>query len=445
MTLGHQTRDVQDLVRRLGSRHPQTVDAARARLAILGVRAVDALVDALESEQARRRLNAMALLALIQEPRGREALAAMLFDRDPRTREAAALSLSRFSCDDSVVALVRLLEKDRDEDVRVAAVRGLVEVHASGQEQALAPILAVLFDAQAPSRLRAAAFSVVAILRAGVRRSVLRRLRQDPSPDLARLAAEAEDREDPSGRGTPPPVAPALEALASKDWNEWNDAVRTLAARGPSAVVPLVEAMRRRAHDPEYCARAGIALKALGPQRARLLAEALDQVDEPLPLQVLVEVVGAIGEKSLVYRLKDLIDRLRERAGGPEVNGFDPLRRVRARAHLELARVGSRCAVADLRQMLSAPDRGVEAEVIAAAEMVGKKDEIPDLIRAWAREDRATRRRLSEALRAILRREGIRRNSRVLRGLAAGQERTVEKMLGTPRPGRSRPTRPRRK
>jgi hypothetical protein len=158
-----------------------------------------------------------------------------------------------------------------------------------------------------------------------------------------------------------------------------------------------------------------------------------------------VEVVGAFGVKSLVYRLKDLIDRLRERAVRPEVNGFDPLRRVRARAHLELARVGSRCAASDLRQMLSAPDGGVEVEVIAAAELVGKKDEIPDLIRAWAREDRAGRKRLSEALRAILRREGIRRNSRVLRGLAAGQERVVETMLGKARTENSRPKRPRRK
>jgi HEAT repeat protein len=441
MVVRSRLRDVDDLVRRLGSRQTRTVNAARARLVIIGARAVDALVDAVESDHPRRRANAMTLLALIQDKKGREALAALLFDKDPRTREAAALSLSRFSCEDAAMALERLLRRERDDDVRVAAVRGLVEVYGSGQDAALAPVLAVLFDPQASPRSRIASLSVVALLRPGVRRSVLRRLRQDPSPELARVAEEAEDREEPGTRSRPDPVEPLLEALSSEDWDVWNDAVRRLAARGPSAVVPLVEAMRRRAHDPEYCARAGIALKALGPRRVRMLAEALDQVDEPLPLQVLVEVVGSVGEKALLYRLKDLIDRLRVRSGSAEVNGFDPLRRVRARAHLELARIGSRCAIADLRDMLSAPDLRVEVETVAAAEMVGKKDEIPDLLRAWKREDRAGRRRITEAVRTILRRERIRRNSRALRGIVAGHERTMDSILGarTPRaPSRRR-------
>ena len=412
---------------------------------IIGARAVDALVDAVESDHPRRRTNAMTLLALIQDRKGREALAALLFDKDPKTREAAALSLSRFSCEDAAVGLERLLRRERDENVRVAAVRGLVEVYASGQDAALAPILAVLFDSQAQPRLRIAAMSIVPLLRSAVRRSVLRKLRQDPSPDLARVAVEAEDREDPGNRSRPDPVEPLLEALCSEDWDVWNDAVRRLAARGPSAVVPLVEAMRRRAHDPEYCARAGIALKALGPRRVRALAEALDQVDEPLPLQVLVDVVGSVGEKSLLYRLKDLIDRLREQSEKSEVNGFDPLRRVRARAHLELARIGSRCAIADLREMLSSPELRVEVETIAAAEMVGKKDEIPDLLRAWQREDRSARRRISSAVHTILRRERIRRNSTALRGLVAGHERTMESILDARAPRASSRSRPRRK
>jgi len=282
-------------------------------------------------------------------------------------------------------------------------------------------------------------------LRPGLRRSVLRRLKHDPDDTLARKAAEEEIGIEEQHRSAPEPLEPLLAGLSSKDWNVWNDAVRRLAARGPTSVVPLVEAMRRRSHDPEYCARVGIALKALGPRRARVLAEALFQVDEPLPLQVLVEVVGSIGEKSLVYRLKDLIERLSDHASRGDVNGFDPLRRIRARAHLELARVGSRCAVADLRQMLAAPDGRIEIETIVAAELVGKKDEIPELVRAWSREDRQTRSRISAAIRTILRREKIRRNSRVLRELIRGHERTMERILRGSEPASTTRRRVRRK
>jgi hypothetical protein len=38
-------------------------------------------------------------------------------------------------------------------------------------------------------------------------------------------------------------------------------------------------------------------LKALGPGRRRTLADALDRVREPLPLRILVEVVGASGRR----------------------------------------------------------------------------------------------------------------------------------------------------
>ena len=63
---------------------------------------------------------------------------------------------------------------------------------------------------------------------------------------------------------------------------------------------------------------------------------------------VLVEVVGALGDKSLIYRLKDVIERIAVLPAA-KPNGFDPTQRVRAKAHLELARVGSRVAVRDLR------------------------------------------------------------------------------------------------
>jgi len=97
----------------------------------------------------------------------------------------------------------------------------------------------------------------------------------------------------------------------------------------------------------------------LGPRRVRGLADALDVVDEPLPLQILVEVAGTIGEKSLIYRLKSVIERVAPRPEAGGTSRFDTMQRVRAKAHLELARIGSRVAIADLQSILADADRRI--------------------------------------------------------------------------------------
>src|SRR6188508_3286620 len=109
MTLRPRATEVPELVRRLGSRYPRQVDRARAKLSIMGSHSVDALVGALEGANDRIRARVMPLLALIQDPRGREPLVAMLLDREARMRETAARCVARFSSLDAVAALERLL------------------------------------------------------------------------------------------------------------------------------------------------------------------------------------------------------------------------------------------------------------------------------------------------------------------------------------------------
>lgn len=405
---------------------------------MFGARAVDALVDALEGDNARIRAHAMPVLALIQDPRGRDALAAMRFDRDPRLREIAARFLARFASPEAVLALDRLLARERAVEVRIAAVRGLVSLHEAGQDLAVRSVLHILLEPSEDPRLRLAASALLPMLRAAERRSIVRRLRQDASPEVARRAAELEDLLDVPPAKDQPPLDRLLKRLAHPDYEIWNGTVHVLATRGAPAVVPVIEEMKRRAHDPEFGARAGMVLKAMGPVRGRALAMALDHVDEPLPLQVLVEVVGALGDKALIYRLKDLIERVRGVKRRGQGNGFDPMRRVRAKAHLELARVGSRCAIQDLRGMLADPDNRIEIEAVEALELIGKRDEIPDLLRAFAREDRFTRARIAGAVRAIMRRERIRRNSRMFHALAPGQRRALEAVLPPRKTARAR-------
>ena len=103
----------------------------------------------------------------------------------------------------------------------------------------------------------------------------------------------------------------------------------------------LIEAMRSRAHNPEFCNRAGMVLRGLGPRRMHPVIDALEVVEEPLPLQVLVEVIGASDYAPAVYRLEQLIDRLARWDSDPtEWTGSGALDRVRALAHLEAGQTG---------------------------------------------------------------------------------------------------------
>ena len=88
--------EIPDLIHRLGSRSKRRVDASRARLSIIGGSAVEGLVEALEGDKNPIRARVMPLLAMIQDPRGRQALIAMLLDRNPRMRLIAVRCLARF-------------------------------------------------------------------------------------------------------------------------------------------------------------------------------------------------------------------------------------------------------------------------------------------------------------------------------------------------------------
>jgi HEAT repeat protein len=407
--------EIAELVLRLGSRSRARVDAARARLSIIGTRAVVPMIEALEGTNNRVRTRVMPLLAAIQDPRGREPLIAMLLDRNARMRQVAARCLARFPAPDAVAALERSLEKEKRKDVRIAAVHALVEQYSGGQDGAVRRVLDALVDQDEHPEVRLASFSLLHVLRSSQRRSILELLGDDPNEAVREQARKAADEPAPTAAPSRQEILGWLERLGEDDYAVWNEAVQRLSACGAGVIDPLVDTMRDRAEDPEYCTRAGIVLKSLGPRRGRALGKALERVHEPLPLQTLIEVIGALGEKSLIYRLKDLIDRLAEQPGVE--TGFDPCLRVRAKAHVELARIGSRVAIADLRESLNRDNTRVDLDLISAVSQIGKRDELSLLLRAWGREDPFTRRNIAAAVRAIMKRERIRRNARILRTL----------------------------
>mgnify|MGYP003694390413 CR=1 FL=1 len=378
MTLRPRATEVPELVRRLGSRQPKQVDRARARLSIIGSHSVVALVEALEGDNNRVRSHAMPLLALIQDPRGREPLVAMLLDRDPRMREIAARCLARFSSLDAVAALERLLKREKVREVRVSAVHGLLELYEAGQDLAIRRILEVLLDPKEDTRIRVASMALLPLLRPAARRGLLRRLRQDGVEEIARRAAEITEEDEapaPRDRST---IDALVRELAAHDYAVWNEALHRLAAAGPDRL----GGDRRRDATPRRRSRS----TARGPGwRSRRSARAASvgspkrstTVDEPLPLQVLVEVAGTIGEKPLIYRLKSVIERVAPRPDAAGTSRFDTMQRVRAKAHFELARIGSRVAIQDLQSILADSDRRLPLEALAAVEQIGKQDEIP--------------------------------------------------------------------
>lgn len=431
--LRSRANEIPDLVRQLGSRSRVRANSARTRLCIIGPHAVDGLIDGLEGNDNRIRARVMPLLALIQDSRAKDPLIAMLLDRNARLRRIAANCLGRFPSTEATIALERLLERDRREDVQVAAVHALLENYSGGQEAAIRRLLDLTVDPERSAALRLAALPLLPMLRPAQRRSILDRLGKDPVKELREGALRYRSDSDPGRPPGPKAIRGLLENLAAEDYAEWNDAVVGLSRCGSAIVEPIVAEMQQRANHPEYCARAGIALKALGRRRARTICAALEHVSEPVPLRVIIEVIGALGEKSSIYRLEELIARLRRIRASAATNGFDSLEPVRARAHFELARVGSRLAIEDLRGALADPDHRLELEIVSAVEMIGKREEIAPLLAAHAREGATTRSGIAAAVRAIMRRERIRRNDRRLQQLPAGQRRLLQSILPRPR------------
>ena len=356
----------------------------------------------------------------------------MLLDRNYRLRAIAAESLGRFAGPDAIASLKRVLDRERTVTVRVAAVRALVAQYVAGQDGALGP------GPDLRERRR----------RGGSRPSRRHRHRSETSRSAASGTAQPAAARPPGKRSASGPtpltelgaatVKPGpdevkgwIRELGSNDYAVWNQAVQTLGACGTRAIRPLVKAMCRRGHDPEFCTRAGIALKAMGPRRSRKIADAMEEADDPLALLILVEVIGSLGQKAQIYRLKELTDRIAERP--VERRTIDPMQQVRARAHLELAKVGSRLAIQDLRDGLDARDRPIEIEMLSAVRRIGKRDEIVILLRADTRlapgRDETVRAKIAEAVRSILRRERIRRNNKMFRTLSPEQRAALERIL----------------
>ena len=413
MPLRSPSPPIRELIRNLTSADRARVQAARARLTILSGRAVEALIDTLEGGNNRLKLQVMPLLALIRDSRALHPLLALLMDRDPKIRETAARALARFPSREAICGLGRVVKEEPAVEVRVAAVQSLASIFDEGHEDSLREVLSVLFDTEESQKVRLTSFAVVPLLRTRERRAVLRRLRNDPDREVAAKARDFEEdaaRDDPEDAGLAERLA---SELASPDYERWNAAMHRLIGLGSAILPALIAEMRARHKDPEFTSRAAMVLKGLGPRRLRPVVDYLQTVVEPLPLEVLVEVVCSIGDKPLIYRMRDLIASIDERSA--RANGFagpDPYARVRGRAHVALARIGSRVAVGDLQKTLRDPRRRLDVDLLAAVGRIGTR-----------------RVRIGEVFWQILRRDKIRPRGASFEAIGGQDRAALEEIL----------------
>ena len=97
---------------------------------------------------------------------------------------------------------------------------------------------------------------------------------------------------------------------------------------------------------------------------------------------------------------------------------------AKARIHLELAGIGSRIALYDLREMLSARPVRAAPTLLEAASRIGDATLVP----ALAADEAATADLCAAALASIVRREGLRRSSRVVKSVRREHQAALDRL-----------------
>jgi hypothetical protein len=289
-----------------------------------------------------------------------------------RDAALAKLTLIGARCVPQAIAAL----KSRTAAVRVGALATLERVASPRVVPEIAPVLADADDSVA-----ARAAQALAVLGGAPAAKALRRVLRSPRLAVALAAAEGLIRLQDHGVGEA--LEPLLGILFDEDAQ---DDVR-LVAFASLARLPRSE-------------RAPL-LKRLSGTRSIRLARAAG--GQPLPKGV-----------AAIPNLHHEIERLREASD----HSMTPSARDESRAHLHLAlaRLDSRIALYDLREMLEARPLRSAGELLEAAQLIGDKSLVPPLARLASEEPGLVDLCIA-AFGAIVRRESLGRKSAVTRGV----------------------------
>lgn len=392
--------EITRLVALLGHGDAADDEEALALLAIHGRRAVESLLTAAADPEPERRSACLTALGRIGDQRARRTVALALADRSATVRAAAATAVASFPTAEAVSRLAGLLKREKDPDVRLRSAASLVDMFNVGMVEALDPLLSIVSDRAEDRRVRLEALKVLSMIPASEARAVVTALAADPDPRVARAAASCAGDTARDRAGT----REALADLGSTDYFTFREAAGRLAATGEPALPELVAALRDRAGDPAACSRVASVLREISRGRERAVARYLDETDETLPLALLVDIVGESADRTALYHLKGVIDRLDAEPGDP-----DPARGlIAAKAHYYLARAGSRVAFDSLKRALARRDGGLMGEVLMAVEEIGGRDELLDLLAHYRREQGWMRDRIAQSFRRVMKRARVR-------------------------------------
>jgi HEAT repeat protein len=432
--------EITRLVESLGLTDGADDEQSLALLSIHGRKAVDSLLQAASSAEPRRRAAAVTALGRIGDPRGRRAATLALADRSPMVRAAAATSLAGFPSEAAASRLRGMLLREKDPEVRARAASTLVELFLAGTVEALDTLLTLARDGEEDRRVRLEALKVLGSLPPREARAVAAGLANDPDHRVAQEAARraASRHHEPDAE-----MAQALSDLQAPDYFTHRRAATLLASAGEPALPLLVRSLRDHAADPAACARVASVVRELVRGRERALAPMLDDVEETVPLGMLVDIVGASADRAALYHLKGVIDRMAAGDSVPPEAERDARRMIAAKAHHYLARAGSRVAYDALRAALARRDEPLLGETLMAVEEIGGRQDLADLLAHFGREQGWMKDRVRETFRRVMSRSRIRKDDPVLQRLDDAGRRLLEEILedapGGGGPPRARP------
>jgi len=408
--------EIARLVDLLGGGDAAKDEQVLALLSIHGRKAVEALLVAASASEPDRRAAAITALGRIGDLRGRRTLTLALADRNASVRASAATALSAFPSEETVARLRGMLERESEVEVRLRAAATLVDLFNYGTVEALDPLLSLLQDAVEDRRVRLEAMKVLASLPPSEARTLATGLRGDRD---SRLSHAAERFTGPQPAGGASGAEVALAELDSADYFTYRRAASLLASLGEPALPLLVRALRERAADAAACARVASVLREIARGRERSLAHWLDEVEEIVPLGLLVDIIGESRDRTALYHLKGVIDRLEaidplfeagpppEPAMPPAEHGLPAREMIIAKAHYYLARAGSRVAFDSLKAILCRQSGQLMGEILMAVEEIGGREELVDLLSHYHREDGWMRDRIRESFRRLMKKARV--------------------------------------
>jgi hypothetical protein len=245
---------------------------------------------------------------------------------------------------------------------------------------------------------------------------------------VARAAAVASRSFLRGARGAA--VVDRLTAIALDDGREESlrvAALEVLRELEPTTIAPLVQ---RLAGSPR-----AILAAIEGPAAITAADRIIRAADEGLgddPIDLAEAVTGAGGLVGVPVLLR-LIERVREREPGERLATRAAWVVVRGRAHVELARRGSRIALYDLRETLERATAPLPVDFLAALSMAGDGSCLEALAGAYDRasseeEDTWWRDHLADAFQAIVAREGMTRRHSVSKRIEKRLKRAADEL-----------------